>query len=427
MKELEESSRYPVIWKGYVMKQGGRVKSWKRRWMIIVNGRMFYFTNADMVECKGCLPLVNSRVSTGRLEPRVGGEAEQFVAHFIVETSFRAMHMAVQSAAERDVVVAKISGTISTQNYIQECRMLRHKPLDCMVDLLLHGSSGSSDELRVESGEALDPIGLQTIARQLPLLPSVTSLILNGVGLDSASCGLLRDVMVTRPTLIRMDLGHNSISDSGVDLLAAGALCSMGIQEISLARNTLTDAAGPILGNLLRMDPGLLVLDLSHNAIGPAGAEIVAALADNMTLTKLDLTGNPIGDDVATTLSEVMTRNSTLSEIHLGFTGITPRGVRTIAEGLPYSKSLTTLDLSGASFDADAACDLSDTISFAEALTRVDLSRVTGLEDPDVMESIGDCVAGGAAGLKLRGLVLSVPPTRAKSRPLPAPPQVPMR
>lgn len=48
---------------GWLMKQGGRYKSWKRRWFILNDNCLYYFEYTTDKEPRGIIPLENIEVS----------------------------------------------------------------------------------------------------------------------------------------------------------------------------------------------------------------------------------------------------------------------------------------------------------------------------------------------------------------------------
>ncbi len=47
---------------GYLIKQGGRIKTWKRRWFVLRDNCLYYFKTSDAQELLGFLPLENLSV-----------------------------------------------------------------------------------------------------------------------------------------------------------------------------------------------------------------------------------------------------------------------------------------------------------------------------------------------------------------------------
>jgi len=48
---------------GYMVKQGGRIKTWKRRWFVLNDGCLYYFKAKGDSEPLGIIPLENLQVN----------------------------------------------------------------------------------------------------------------------------------------------------------------------------------------------------------------------------------------------------------------------------------------------------------------------------------------------------------------------------
>lgn len=48
---------------GWVRKEGGTVKSWTKRWLVVTNGCLYYFKSKDDSSPLGIIPLVELTVS----------------------------------------------------------------------------------------------------------------------------------------------------------------------------------------------------------------------------------------------------------------------------------------------------------------------------------------------------------------------------
>lgn len=87
-------------------------------------------------------------------------------------------------------------------------------------------------------------------------------------------------------------------------------------------------------------------IDLKYYCVQPFGVRAMAmALSNNQNVTSFDLTDNFLNDDACFHLGEMLTSNSTLSELILSGCRIGPSGVKLLMAGLPSSRSLHTLNL----------------------------------------------------------------------------------
>ena len=136
--------------------------------------------------------------------------------------------------------------------------------------------------------------------------------------------------------------------------------------------------ARPSLSTLylaLTVNSSLTSLNLRGNSIDDEGASSLSeALRVNTSLTSLDLRGNPLGDEGASSLSEALRVNTSLTSLHLRDNSIGDVGASSLSEALRVNTSLTSLDLCWNSIGAEAASSLSEALRVNTSLTSLNLS-----------------------------------------------------
>uniref|UniRef100_A0A8C5PPE1 NACHT domain-containing protein n=1 Tax=Leptobrachium leishanense TaxID=445787 RepID=A0A8C5PPE1_9ANUR len=92
--------------------------------------------------------------------------------------------------------------------------------------------------------------------------------------LTSSCCEDLCSVITTNPSLIKLDLSHNNLQDSGVKHLCEG-LHRPGcvLKELRLERCDLTSSCCEDLRSVITTNRSLIKLDLSHNALQDSGVK----------------------------------------------------------------------------------------------------------------------------------------------------------
>lgn len=85
---------------------------------------------------------------------------------------------------------------------------------------------------------------------------------------------------------------------------------------------------------MLRQHPALEHLDVAHNTLGPLTAAAIAkALAQNTSITELDVSGNALGHDGGAVMRAALeTSNTTLERCQLAASGCTQTDIVAIAE-----------------------------------------------------------------------------------------------
>ncbi|KAK7906679.1 hypothetical protein WMY93_015291 [Mugilogobius chulae] len=113
----------------------------------------------------------------------------------------------------------------------------------------------------------------------LPVVKASTKALLCACGLSPHSCGPLASVL-SSSSLTHLDLSHNDLQDSGVELLCEGlksATCRL--ETLSLSGCLVSEEGCTHLASALNSNPAHLTeLDLSYNHPGERGAWLMEAL-----------------------------------------------------------------------------------------------------------------------------------------------------
>jgi hypothetical protein len=148
----------------------------------------------------------------------------------------------------------------------------------------------------------------------------------------------------------RLELANNALTDDGlVPLARALATCSR-LEYVDLSENRIRSDGCEALGRLLCMnDPPSRIntLKIAKNNLGDgAGRVLCDALADQLTVTALDLSSNKLGGlRFGEALRCLLENNSVLQRLDLGWNGITSSIARKIVPALSDTLSLQYLGL----------------------------------------------------------------------------------
>uniref|UniRef100_A0A7S1I4I6 Uncharacterized protein n=1 Tax=Eutreptiella gymnastica TaxID=73025 RepID=A0A7S1I4I6_9EUGL len=173
-----------------------------------------------------------------------------------------------------------------------------------------------------------------------------------------------------------LDISYQGLSKVGMEWLAKGLALAKTLTSLDLTGNRLGDAGSEFdgahyLAEVVKNSIFLHRVKASGNNIGPKGGEKIAgALATNRSITDMDLSDNPLGDDCGEKLAKgLMLRNKTLQHIRLKGTGI---GERTMeAFGMLLSGTGSQL----------LELDLRDNPKARPEALAMDLERNTSLTD----------------------------------------------
>ena len=134
---------------GYLRKQGGRVKSWKKRWFLLSNSCLYYFKKPSDAAPKGFVPLENLHVViTGEKRwelrhPDGAFKAAKFSGSTLVESNHDKLLCEAKSPAERDEWIAAIQSHIIRDPYF-ELLQARRRALASEINALGGGKKGAA-------------------------------------------------------------------------------------------------------------------------------------------------------------------------------------------------------------------------------------------------------------------------------------------
>lgn len=168
------------------------------------------------------------------------------------------------------------------------------------------------------------------------------------------------------------------------------------LRELRLAGNRLGDGCVAELLAALDTLPGLTLLDLSSNHLGPEGLRQLAAglpgQAALQNLEELDLSMNPLGDGCGLALASILQACPLLSALHLQACGFGPsfflNHQAALGSAFQDAKCLQTLSLSYNFLGATALAQALRSLP-AHTLLRLELSAVAASKgNPGLLEPV---------------------------------------
>ncbi|KAF9176569.1 hypothetical protein BGZ50_000303 [Haplosporangium sp. Z 11] len=134
----------------------------------------------------------------------------------------------------------------------------------------------------------------------------------------------------TNMKIIHIVLPKEFVKLSSLQPTQSSRLHKLSLKIVMIGRNELG-----ILAETLKTNTTLTTLDLGNNSIKDSGAVVLSeALKTNLTLTILDLGINSIGNNGAVALSEALKTNSTLTTLNLEGNSVGVNGVLALSEAL---------------------------------------------------------------------------------------------
>ena len=126
---------------------------------------------------------------------------------------------------------------------------------------------------------------------------------------------------------------------------------------LDLSMNKFADAGAVHVANYIAKDPPIIHLDLRSNLIYAEGfAKLFEALKRNFHIVSLDCSAidgierNKMGTNGCRVLAELLAENETLSHLNVAMSGISPDGCTCLGEAMKSNESLMVLDVSGNRF-----------------------------------------------------------------------------
>ncbi|KAM6945681.1 protein NLRC3-like [Aplochiton taeniatus] len=118
----------------------------------------------------------------------------------------------------------------------------------------------------------------------LPVVKASTTALLSVCSVTALGCASLASALSSNPSHLReLDLSHNDLGDSGVELLSAELnRTNCKLETLRLSGCLVTEQGCSSLASALRSDPShLRELDLSYNHPGDSGAKLLSALQED--------------------------------------------------------------------------------------------------------------------------------------------------
>ncbi|VDL35745.1 unnamed protein product [Hymenolepis diminuta] len=212
--------------------------------------------------------------------------------------------------------------------------------------------------------------------------------------------------LLTDPVINSLDLRYNRISDDGASILANFLKEDLCLKELNLKGNFISDKGASEIGEALKCNHTLEKLDISVNPISREGGIALAdGLLHNNTLTHLDVANCDLEISAAIAfatalrsnksilyfnidrltifsnqeehtvhLSEALSVNTEMRELHMSKCFIHDFGTNRIADALDRNKILQVLDLSANGISTDGGAAIARALSNRCSLTILDLA-----------------------------------------------------
>ncbi|XP_062387142.1 NACHT, LRR and PYD domains-containing protein 12-like [Sardina pilchardus] len=196
--------------------------------------------------------------------------------------------------------------------------------------------------------------------------------------LSENSCGIVAAVLQSPNSLIELNLSHNDLRNSGVQLLSKGLSSPhCKLQTLRLAECKLSEKSCEIVAAVLHSPNSLIELDLSHNDLGDSGVQLLSKglSSPHCKLQTLRFLGCKLTEKSCGILAVALQLPNSPIELHLSLNDLQNSGVQLLSKGLssPQCK-LQTLSLAGCNL-TDKSCEIvASVLQSPNSLQQLDLS-----------------------------------------------------
>ncbi|KAG5277852.1 hypothetical protein AALO_G00092090, partial [Alosa alosa] len=161
--------------------------------------------------------------------------------------------------------------------------------------------------------------------------------------LPEKSCGIVATVLQSPNSLIDLDLSHNDLGDSGVQLLSKGlSRPHCKLQTLRLAECKLSERSCGIVATFLQSPNSLKELDLSHNELQNSGVQLLSKglSSPHCKLQTLRLADCKLTEKMCETVTSVLQSPNSLLQLDVSDSDLGDSGVQLLSKGLSSSNSI---------------------------------------------------------------------------------------
>ncbi|KAK6327171.1 hypothetical protein J4Q44_G00028160 [Coregonus suidteri] len=192
------------------------------------------------------------------------------------------------------------------------------------------------------SGTKLPPEALKALLLGLASNPNIkeVSLDLSCCELRSGGSQILEGCIAEIPNISSLDISDNGL-DSDLSTLLVWLAKNRSIRHLSLGKNfnnIKSKHLAPVLDNLVHMiqeeESPLTSLSLADSKLKTDLTIVLNALGSNTSLTRVDISGNAMGDMGAKMLAKALQINSKLRTVIWDKNNVSPQGLQDVAAAL---------------------------------------------------------------------------------------------
>ena len=211
---------------------------------------------------------------------------------------------------------------------------------------------------------------------------------------DIKECEYLQEMLKTNTSLQYLEIGYHILSDLTAEHIAAGLVHNHSLKELFIGANNITSVGATSIFRALVSNTTLESLNMSHNKLQstpnspslPTSSSNTSSLSPPSQLLAqptpalstthcqpLSPSPTPQDGGVGAAMADMLSHNSTLTELDVSNCGLTPQSCVSMFIALKRNSSLKKLYISWATFDQAASEALADMLSCNQSLTELDI------------------------------------------------------
>ncbi|KAJ8355469.1 hypothetical protein SKAU_G00182630 [Synaphobranchus kaupii] len=179
---------------------------------------------------------------------------------------------------------------------------------------------------------------------------------------DDERCQTLVRSLLDHPSLEELNLSHNLIGDRGAKAIGK-LLGRCRLRKLTLCDNRIRGPGAQALAHALAQNATLTSLNLRLNFLGDEGGQAIAhALLKNRTLVNVHLGANQMTEPTAMVLSQVLAQNDVLQDINLSCNRLGVDGGKAVEEGMSHNSSVLECDVRLTDMTQESEYSISQTL-----------------------------------------------------------------
>ncbi|XP_052188438.1 RAN GTPase-activating protein 2 isoform X2 [Diospyros lotus] len=222
--------------------------------------------------------------------------------------------------------------------------------------------------------EALDVMHIFSAALEGCILKTLN---LSNNALGEKGVRAFEKLLKAQSNLEELYLMNDGISEEAAQAVSELIPSTERLKVLHFHNNMTGDKGAAAISEVVKCSPMLEDFRCSSTRIGSDGGTALAdALGTCTHLKKLDLRDNMFGVEAAVVLSKALSKHANLTEVYLSYLNLEDKGAIAIADALKESApSLEVLDMAGNDIKVEAASSLAACIAAKQFLTKLNLSE----------------------------------------------------